>query len=164
MESEDYKLPELTFAENESPVSTNSELIPDVAVLREETVQLEDLVPTNEEETLIDVNDPEHSISYVGLSEPGTPSPEAMARLRAAVEKVPLETKPNEPVEPSVAEIAEKRKFGFNSLINRMTGQHEAVDRSEVSAPSTVIDQEFEAEKGVNERIDIPAFLRRQAN
>ncbi|MGY9022014.1 MAG: cell division protein FtsZ, partial [Rhodobacterales bacterium] len=92
------------------------------------------------------------------------PSPEAMARLRAAVEKVPLETKPNEPVEPSVAEIAEKRKFGFNSLINRMTGQHEAVDRSEVSAPSTVIDQEFEAEKGVNERIDIPAFLRRQAN
>jgi hypothetical protein len=45
-----------------------------------------------------------------------------------------------------------------------MTGQHEAVDRSEVSAPSTVIDQEFEAEKGVNERIDIPAFLRRQAN
>ena len=164
VESEDYKLPELTFAENESSVSTNSELIPDVAVLREETVQSEDLVPTNEEETLIDVNDPEHSISYVGLSEPGTPSPEAMARLRAAVEKVPLETKPNEPVEPSVAEIAEKRKFGFNSLINRMTGQHEAVDRSEVSAPSTVIDQEFEAEKGVNERIDIPAFLRRQAN
>ena len=164
VESEDYKLPELTFVENESSVSTNSELIPDVAVLREETVQSEDLVPTNEEETLIDVNDPEHSISYVGLSEPGTPSPEAMARLRAAVEKVPLETKPNEPVEPSVAEIAEKRKFGFNSLINRMTGQHEAVDRSEVSAPSTVIDQEFEAEKGVNERIDIPAFLRRQAN
>ena len=164
VESEDYKLPELTFAENESSVSTNSELIPDAAVLREETVQSEDLVPTNEEETLINVNDPEHSISYVGLSEPGTPSPEAMARLRAAVEKVPLETKPNEPVEPSVAEIAEKRKFGFNSLINRMTGQHEAVDRSEVSAPSTVIDQEFEAEKGVNERIDIPAFLRRQAN
>ena len=164
VESEDYKLPELTFAENESSVSTNSELIPDVAVLREETEPSEDLVLTNEEETLIDVNDPEHSMSYVGLSEPGTPSPEAMARLRAAVEKVPLETKPNEPVEPSVAEIAEKRKFGFNSLINRMTGQHEAVDRSEVSAPSTVIDQEFEAEKGVNERIDIPAFLRRQAN
>ena len=164
VESEDYKLPELTFAENESSVSTNSELIPDVAVLREETEPSEDLVLTNEEETLIDVNDPEHSISYVGLSEPGTPSPEAMARLRAAVEKVPLESKPNEPVEPSVAEIAEKRKFGFNSLINRMTGQHEAVDRSEVSAPSTVIDQEFEAEKGVNERIDIPAFLRRQAN
>ena len=164
VESEDYKLPELTFAENESSVSTNSELIPDAAVLREETVQSEDLVPTNEEETLINVNDPEHSISYVGLSEPGTPSPEAMARLRAAVEKVPLESKPNEPVEPSVAEIAEKRKFGLNSLINRMTGQHEAVDRSEVSAPSTVIDQEFEAEKSVNERIDIPAFLRRQAN
>ena len=60
--------------------------------------------------------------------------------------------------------IFEKPRFGFNSLISRMTGQHEAVDRSEVSAPLTVIDQEFAEEKGVNERVDIPAFLRRQAN
>jgi cell division protein FtsZ len=164
MESEDYKLPELTFAENESSMSPDSELIPDVAALNEETLSSEDSVQTNEGEMLIDANDLEPSMSYIGLSEPGTPSPEAMARLRAAVEKVPLETKLNDSVEPSVAEVAEKPRFGFNSLISRMTGQHESVDRSEVSAPSTVIDQEFEAEKGANERIDIPAFLRRQAN
>jgi cell division protein FtsZ len=164
VESEDYKLPELTFAENENSVSTNSELTPDVAGLSEEIVSSENLVQTNEEQTLTDANDLESSVSYVGLSEPGTPSPEAMARLRAAVEKVPLETKLDNSVEQPVAEISEKPRFGFNSLISRMTGQHEAVDRSEVSAPLTVIDQEFAEEKGVNERVDIPAFLRRQAN
>ena len=145
-------------------MSPDSELIPDAAVLNEETLPSEDSVQTNEGEMLFDANDLEPSMSYVGLSEPGTPSPEAMARLRAAVEKVPLETKINDPVKPPVAEVVEKPRFGFNSLISKMTGQHEAVDRSEVSAPSTVIDQEFEAEKSVNERIDIPAFLRRQAN
>jgi hypothetical protein len=87
-----------------------------------------------------------------------------MARLRAAVEKVPLESKLNASVEPSVDKRVEKPRFGFNSLISRMTGQHEAVGRNEVSAPSTLIDQEFEVEKDANERIDIPAFLRRQAN
>ena len=100
----------------------------------------------------------------MGLSDPGTPSPEAMARLRAAVEKVPMETKLNNSLEPPVAEVAEKPRFGFNSLINRMTGQQETLGRNEVSAPLTVIDQGFETEKDTNERIDIPAFLRRQAN
>jgi cell division protein FtsZ len=164
VESEDYKLPELTFAENESSVSINSETIPDVAVSNDEIEPSEESFQINEEEALIDSNNPDPSVSYVGLSEPGTPSPEAMARLRAAVEKVPLESNLRASVEPSADKFVEKPRFGFNSLISRMTGQHEAVDRSEVSAPSTVIDQEFEAEKGVNERIDIPAFLRRQAN
>jgi cell division protein FtsZ len=164
VESEDYKLPELTFAENESSVSINSETIPDVAVSNDEIEPSEESFQINEEEALIDSNNPDPSISYVGLSEPGTPSPEAMARLRAAVEKVPLESKLRASVEPSADKFVEKPRFGFNSLISRMTGQHEAVDRSEVSAPSTLIDQEFEAEKSANEKIDIPAFLRRQAN
>ena len=164
VESEDYKLPELTFAENESSVSINSETIPDVAVLNDEIELSEESFQINEEEVLIDSNNPDPSISYVGLSEPGTPSPEAMARLRAAVEKVPLESNLRASVEPSAEKFVEKPRFGFNSLISRMTGQHEAVDRSEVSAPSTLIDQEFEAEKSANEKIDIPAFLRRQAN
>jgi cell division protein FtsZ len=164
VESEDYKLPELTFAENESSVSINSETIPDVAVSNDEIEPSEESFQINEEEALIDSSNPDPSISYVGLSEPGTPSPEAMARLRAAVEKVPLESNLRASVEPSADKFVEKPRFGFNSLISRMTGQHEAVDRSEVSAPSTLIDQEFEAEKSANEKIDIPAFLRRQAN
>jgi cell division protein FtsZ len=164
VESEDYKLPELTFAENESSVSINSETIPDVAVSNDEIEPSEESFQINEEEALIDSNNPDPSVSYVGLSEPGTPSPEAMARLRAAVEKVPLESNLRASVEPSADKFVEKPRFGFNSLISRMTGQHEAVDRSEVSAPSTLIDQEFEAEKSANEKIDIPAFLRRQAN
>jgi cell division protein FtsZ len=164
VESEDYKLPELTFAENESSVSINSETIPDVAVSNDEIEPSEESFQINEEEALIDSNNPDSSVSYVGLSEPGTPSPEAMARLRAAVEKVPLESNLRASVEPSADKFVEKPRFGFNSLISWMTGQHEAVDRSEVSAPSTLIDQEFEAEKSTNEKIDIPAFLRRQAN
>jgi cell division protein FtsZ len=164
VESEDYKLPELTFAENESSVSINSETIPDVAVSNDEIEPSEESFQINEEEALIDSNNPDPSVSYVGLSEPGTPSPEAMARLRAAVEKVPLESNLRASVEPSADKFVEKPRFGFNSLISRMTGQQEAADRSEVSAPSTLIDQEFEAEKSANEKIDIPAFLRRQAN
>ena len=87
-----------------------------------------------------------------------------MARLRTAVEKVPLEAKLNKPLEPQAAAVVEKPRFGLNSLINRMTGQQETLGRNEVSAPLPVIDQGFETEKDSNERIDIPAFLRRQAN
>jgi cell division protein FtsZ len=164
-ENENFKLPELTFDENESFVSNDLELTPEAAILKDDAAEMGDLAQVDSVEVSVEEGtDVEHGISYVGLSEPGTPSPEAMARLRAAVEKVPLETTINKSVETPVVEVAERPRFGLNSLINRMTGHHETVDRGEVSPPSTVIDQEFETEKFANERIDIPAFLRRQAN
>lgn len=46
---------------------------------------------------------------------PGTPSPEAMARLRAAVRKAPGESY-DEP-QQAPAETGERPRFGINSLI-----------------------------------------------
>ena len=164
MENESQNIQELTFDENESLGTDDSELRADVSNLEEKTLATEDSIQINIAETRVESDDFGSRASYVGLSEAGTPSPEAMARLRAAVEKVPLETKLNNSLQPPVAEVAEKPRFGLNSLINRMTGQQETLGRNEVSAPLTVIDQGFETEKDANERIDIPAFLRRQAN
>tara|TARA_B100000780_G_scaffold274716_1_gene240147 strand:+ start:1210 stop:2712 length:1503 start_codon:yes stop_codon:yes gene_type:complete len=91
----------------------------------------------------------------------GTPSPEAMARLRAAVERVPG-TEPR--ITPSTPV---KSKFGINSLINRMTGHVESIEVSSVATPSETVEQAFEIDETSNdgnEKIEIPAFLRRQAN
>ena len=99
---------------------------------------------------------------------PGTPSPEAMARLRAAVERVPG-GEPRATAEPRTAPppAPAKRKFGINSMINRMTGQAEIIERAAVAPPSQMADHAFETDDAGNEadvRIEIPAFLRRQAN
>ena len=94
----------------------------------------------------------------------GTPTPQAMARLQAAVEAAPrpLPTRAAEPVEPA----QEKPRFGINSLIGRMTGQGEGQPPRQqprvqppVQGSDPVADQDPD-----QERIEIPAFLRRQAN
>ncbi len=99
---------------------------------------------------------------------PGTPTPEAMARLQAAVARAPGQAPVQpaaRPQEPAAVE-AEKPRFGINSLINRMTGaQAEAGGQQPARAQPqvTAIHQEPEANED-QERIEIPAFLRRQAN
>ncbi|GIT87028.1 cell division protein FtsZ [Roseobacter sp. OBYS 0001] len=101
---------------------------------------------------------------------PGTPSPEAMARLRAAAEK----SAPRGQVRPQAvaADATEERpRFGINSLINRMTGHAEAGQpaaprqqpqmQNRAAAPAAVPQDHDDPDQ---ERIEIPAFLRRQAN
>ncbi|APE43061.1 cell division protein FtsZ [Sulfitobacter alexandrii] len=114
---------------------------------------------------------------------PGTPSPEALARLRAAAQKAnPEQARPAaQQARPQHAAQGgqDKPRFGINSLINRMTGhgesdsqaqpQHRPVrqqppvqhtpQRSASAAPQP--SQEADPDQ---ERIEIPAFLRRQAN
>ncbi|MCG6902222.1 MAG: cell division protein FtsZ [Rhodobacter sp.] len=98
---------------------------------------------------------------------PGTPTPEALARLQAAVDRAPRPL-PNR-IEPQAAENAgDKPRFGINSLIGRMTGhqgEHSAqrTAKPRVQPPVQARDraEEMDAEQ---ERIEIPAFLRRQAN
>ena len=102
----------------------------------------------------------------------GTPSPEALQRLQAAVQKVP--SAPQRPAAPrqsdpvSQSEPEERSRFGFNRLIDRMTGhasdtpaqsprQQPVLRQSEATAP---IQEEVDPDQ---ERIEIPAFLRRQA-
>ncbi|MCV2869139.1 cell division protein FtsZ [Defluviimonas sp. WL0002] len=103
---------------------------------------------------------------------PGTPSAEALARLQAAVSRQPAQPQ-QRPAQPRAAQsapqAAERPRFGINTLINRMTGH--SSDHTERAAPamrqqprlSTAYDDEQEVDPD-QERIEIPAFLRRQAN
>ncbi|MCJ8140298.1 cell division protein FtsZ [Falsirhodobacter halotolerans] len=106
--------------------------------------------------------------------QPGTPSPETMARLAAAVSKAPPRGAPaaspaQRPAQPAPRPQAqaEKPRFGIGSLINRMAGHAEPsqpVERPQSRAQQQVAyDQEPEPNPE-QERIEIPAFLRRQAN
>ncbi|MFN7223987.1 MAG: cell division protein FtsZ [Paracoccaceae bacterium] len=106
----------------------------------------------------------------------GTPSPEALARLQAAVSRAPAQQPQSRPVAQAahhptaVTKAVEQARprFGIGSLINRMAGGgHEPV--AERAAPTrqqppvTSYDEEPELSAD-QERIEIPAFLRRQAN
>jgi len=98
----------------------------------------------------------------------GMPSPEALERLQAAVRRAP-------PADPRAAAparapepAAERPRFGINSLINRMTGHPaEAAPRPSPSVrqqPQLRQPVEDEGLSPEQEKIEIPAFLRRQAN
>ena len=100
----------------------------------------------------------------------GTPSPEAMARLSAAIGRVPEKAQPA--MAPRSDDAADKPRFGINSLINRMTGhgaENEAPARRPTRQQPPVSTQSaqpapVESEAPEEDQIEIPAFLRRQAN
>ena len=110
---------------------------------------------------------------------PGQPSPEALARLQAAVSRVPSTPGISRATMPASGErptavapsspAGQKQRFGIGSLINRMAGHLEATpDRpmpqtSRAQPPVTAYDDEQDMSPD-QERIEIPAFLRRQAN
>ncbi|NRA99617.1 MAG: cell division protein FtsZ [Rhodobacteraceae bacterium] len=102
----------------------------------------------------------------------GQPSPETLVRLQQAVRKVPGQAPVDTPeVAPAPAAEVEddKPRFGINSLIGRMTGQQgEAPAPRATAAPRQqppVVAPRGESEGGDDQdRIEIPAFLRRQAN
>jgi cell division protein FtsZ len=109
----------------------------------------------------------------------GQPSPEAMARLQAAAGRAaptpaaaPMARTPAVP-----PRVAEKPRFGIGSLINRMAGHGEAApspaaERNPAAERSVAPRQQPQAElydeepeqNAEQDRIEIPAFLRRQAN
>ena len=113
---------------------------------------------------------------------PGTPSPEAMARLHNAVNKAAPQTQRPmmQPQAQPQPEPEQRPRFGINSLINRMTGHTtEAQDRAPAQPPRQQPPVRAQAPQGYaqqaranpaetpdpdQERIEIPAFLRRQAN
>jgi cell division protein FtsZ len=109
----------------------------------------------------------------------GTPSPEALARLQAAVSKSPAQAAQRPQPQPARAAAvpapvaaakpaAERPRFGIGSLINRMSGGH-AEPGSERPQPArqqptmSAYDDEQDVSPD-QDRNDIPAFLRRQAN
>ncbi|MEM9843543.1 MAG: cell division protein FtsZ [Pseudomonadota bacterium] len=93
---------------------------------------------------------------------PGTPSPEALTRLQSAVAKQPKA--PQRTTHEDKA-IGEKPRFGINSLIGRMTGASDPAEPQAVRRqPPVQSYEEEQADSSDDERIEIPAFLRRQAN
>ncbi|WP_339107783.1 cell division protein FtsZ [Thioclava sp. GXIMD4216] len=116
--------------------------------------------------------------------QPGQPSPEALARLQAAVNRQPAQgVAPQQPRQGMAAERApqpqaEKPRFGINSLINRMTGHaHDAQQPAQQPArqqpraqapapqqPQARAEDYDDEQTNDQDRIEIPAFLRRQAN
>jgi cell division protein FtsZ len=105
---------------------------------------------------------------------PGTPSPETMARLRHAAahhreEQQPMMASPAPA--PAPTPEAEKPRFSMNSLIGRMTGgsgteqaapaARRQQPQVQAHRPMPVEEPEVQPE---DDRIEIPAFLRRQAN
>jgi cell division protein FtsZ len=99
---------------------------------------------------------------------PGTPSPETMARLRAAATH---QREATEAAAPAPQPEPKKAGFSVNSLIGRMTGNSAPAEQPQPAArrqptvqaqrPAPMPQAEAEPE---DDRIEIPAFLRRQAN
>ena len=115
-------------------------------------------------------DDPGAFVAPRPSQKPGTPSPEALQRLQAAVQKTPSRNDDAEAPQDAEAgdaarEGGDRGRGGFNSLINRMTGQRgEAAERPARQQPP-VTGQDSPAEpEPEDERVEIPAFLRRQAN
>ncbi|MCB2136717.1 MAG: cell division protein FtsZ, partial [Rhodobacteraceae bacterium] len=108
---------------------------------------------------------------------PGTPSPEALARLQAAVNRAPgqaARTMQGQPAQRPQANapmqrLPEKPRFGINSLLNRMTGHGaEPVERvAPAIRQKPQVQAHYDDDASADpehERVEIPAFLRRQAN
>ncbi|MQQ07621.1 cell division protein FtsZ [Epibacterium sp. SM1979] len=112
---------------------------------------------------------------------PGTPSQEALQRLQAAAAAAQPQQRMAPPVQQSAPapqpepapqpDAAEQRRFGLNSLIHRMTnnnqpdhGQNAPMRQQPmVQQPAGTPQTQRQADPD-QERIEIPAFLRRQAN
>ncbi|MCK8483900.1 cell division protein FtsZ [Aliiroseovarius sp. S2029] len=108
---------------------------------------------------------------------PGTPSPEALARLQAAVHNQPrAQQAPSHGSAPAHQGGAggagaghDKPRFGINSLINRMTGSGAAGAEDQARSQPPVQSErpaqpQTPAADPEQDKVEIPAFLRRQAN
>ncbi len=97
---------------------------------------------------------------------PGTPSPETLARLREAVSRQPAQPYQRRAPEaaPSQQHPQERgSRFGLGALINKMAGSGAEATAARHQPPVTAYDDDPE-QRAEQERIEIPAFLRRQAN
>ena len=102
---------------------------------------------------------------------PGTPSPETLRRLDAAVRKAPSGSGAAPAPHEAPAPSEDRSRFGINSLINRMTkhGHSHGSDPRPAPSPRETPRMQSAPEEAPEhdpdlDKIEIPAFLRRQAN
>lgn len=162
--------PDLFKSTEPSAVGEGVTLSPSSQARPEETDQLP---PPAYEESAVQEEVP--SESFVAPQAPlaGTSSDQAMARLRKAVQNSPGYSDAIPGMEEESSET-ERPRFGIGSLINRMSGQDSdkkstAVRKQPIAPPPSPSMRQSEPEEdGVAdpelERIEVPAFLRRQAN
>ena len=126
--------------------------------------------PRHEQAAFMDAADDTESFVAPKAPSAGSPSPDALARLHNAVQNTPRAQQQVRPVAPeqSAESSGERSRFGINSLINRMTGQGDAQEQSPRPARQQPTMQarseQQEAREEEEDQIEIPAFLRRQAN
>jgi cell division protein FtsZ len=102
----------------------------------------------------------------------GEPTPEALARLQRAVQNIPKAeaARPAGYAQPAAQGLERQARLTINSLIHRMTGQARAEadpaprPRLDRPAPRAVRTPEPDFDEADRDRVEIPAFLRRQAN
>ncbi len=97
---------------------------------------------------------------------PGTPSPETLAKLQRAVQKAPESGYARAPVEREDVAADRGSRFGIGSLISRMAGhasEGQGAAQRRMSPPMTQYEEDPTPSPS-DDRIEIPAFLRRQAN
>ena len=99
-------------------------------------------------------------------SSPGVPSADTLARLRAAVTKETNEKNKSQSSDEQSETV--RPKFGISSLINRMSRSESSsvnsdVDRKEPNFNSEAV-EERHFDDLEQDKIEVPAFLRRQAN
>lgn len=156
-------------------------------IFEEDTLASDDLPPpayrpevAEVQAAHVEIEDEAESFVAPRAPAPGTPSPEAMARLRQAVQNSSSVAEERSPA-PVAAPAAETRGDGarrkhmmIDSLIHRMTGRNgEGAEQPKAAAPQPRRQPQMQAapqpshEEAADpdqERIEIPAFLRRQAN
>lgn len=119
----------------------------------------------NESDGLVENSQPDEFLGSPSSS-PGIPSADTLARLRAAVTKGTNEK--NKSQSSDEQSETERPKFGISSLINRMSRSESSnvgsgVGRKEPNFNSKAVeDRDFDDLE--QDKIEVPAFLRRQAN
>ena len=124
-----------------------------------------DQSPVKESDGLVASSQRDESLDSQSSS-PGIPSADTLARLRAAVTKGTNEKNKSQ-ISDEQSET-ERPKFGISSLINRMSRSESSsvvsgVGRKEPNFNSEAV-EERDFDDLEQDKIEVPAFLRRQAN
>ncbi|MEM9911665.1 MAG: cell division protein FtsZ [Pseudomonadota bacterium] len=127
------------------------------------------------EEAVVPSEEPE-GYSKSDATALGVPSSDALARLQAAVNSTTaVRSRRLSPETGEAEDAGDKPRFRINTFINRMTGHQSGAEeerpvrqqppvQSSAVTPQAPVQHSVEAREEEEEQIEIPAFLRRQAN
>ena len=150
---------------DEPIVARTREIFNDVDSEISESRELDQLI-SQQNQGLMANSEPEETLDVHSQSSEGAPSQETLARLKAAVAKGSDETTSfNASQQRSETE---RPKFGISSLISRMSRSEAVSSASDINIKDpnfrSDVNEDRESDDPEQEKIEVPAFLRRQAN